>query len=106
MRFTKAWSAVPVIGLALLASGCGGEKTDVTAGTEDFNQELQPQGITMECPKEVDGGEGTEFDCTLKGKGGESKTVKLKVVKDGDALAVDVADRAGFDAAVKQLSGS
>jgi hypothetical protein len=104
MRITKGLAAVP-IGLALVAAGCGGEKTDVTAGTEDFNQELQPQGITMECPKEVKGGENTEFDCTLKGKGGESKTVRLKVVKDGEDLAVDVADRAAYDSAVKQLSG-
>jgi len=105
MRLNTAWAAVPVAGLALLAAGCGGEKTDVSAGTEDFNQELKPQGITMECPKEVDGGENTEFECTLKGKSGDSKKVKLKVVKDGDDLAVDVADKASFDAAVKQLAG-
>jgi len=105
MQFTKAWSAVPV-GLALLAAGCGGEKTDVTAGTEDFNKELQPQGITMECPKEVDGGENTQFECTLKGKDGQSKKVQLKVVKDGEDLAVDVANKAEFDSAVKELSSS
>ena len=104
MQFNKAWSVVPV-GLALLAAGCGGEKTDVSAGTEDFNRELQPQGITMECPKEVDGGENTQFECTLKGKGGQSKKVQLKVVKDGEDLAVDVANKAEFDSAVQELAG-
>lgn len=104
MRFTKAWTAVPV-GLALLAGGCGGATTDVSAGTEDFNQDLEPQGISIECPKEVNGGENTEFDCTLKGKGGESKTVKLKIVKDGEDLAVAVANKAEYDATVRELAG-
>ena len=38
--------------LELLRSG---EKTDVSAGTEDFNQELAPQGLSLDCPKEIDG---------------------------------------------------
>lgn len=95
-----------VAGLALVfAVGCGGEKTDVSAGTEDFNQELSAEGSKLECPKEVDGGEGTEFECTLKGQGGKEAKVKLKVVKQGDELAVDVVDQAAFDEARQQVVG-
>lgn len=104
MDISKAWSAAPV-GLALLAVGCGGSTTDVSAGTEDVNRQLEPQGVSLECPKEVDGGEGTEFDCTMKGEGGKSKAVKLKVVKDGEDLAVDVANQTEFDSAIKEVSG-
>lgn len=104
MNLTRTW-ALAGVGAALAVAGCGGEKTDVSAGTEDFNQELEPQGLSLECPKEVDGGEGAEFDCTMKSKGGESKTVKLKVVKDGDALAVDVANKAEFDSTIQELTG-
>jgi glycerate-2-kinase len=95
-----------VAGLALVfAVGCGGEKTDVSAGTSDFNKELAAEGSTLECPKEVDGGEGTQFECTLKGKGGQAEKVQLKVVKQGGDLAVDTVDQAAFDTARQKVQG-
>jgi hypothetical protein len=104
MRFTRATSALAV-GAALAAAGCGGSTTDVSAGTEDFNQELKADGLSLECPKEVSGGEGTQFDCTMKGPGGKSKTVQLKIVTDQGDLAVDVVNKAEFDASRKELAG-
>jgi hypothetical protein len=104
MRLNRAWCVLPV-GAVLALAGCGGEKTDVSGATEDRNKELSGQGLSLDCPKEVDGGEGTQFDCTMKGEGGKSKTVKLKIVKENDELAVDVADKAEYDSTVKELGG-
>ena len=104
MRLTRAWCVVPV-GAMLAVAGCGGEKTDVSAATDDFNKELTAQGLSLDCPKEVDGGEGTQFDCTMKGEGGKSKTVQLKIVKEGGDLAVDVANKAEYDSTLKELAG-
>ncbi len=104
MRFTRALSAVPV-GLALIAAGCGGEKTDVSGGVDDYNQQLRPEGVSIDCPKEVNGGEGTTFDCTMKGRGGQSKTVQLRVAKEGDDLVVAAANEAEFNASVKEVGG-
>jgi hypothetical protein len=103
MRLTRALCVLPV-GAALAVAGCG-EKTDVTAGTEDFNQDLRAEGLSLECPKEVKGGDGTQFDCTMKGKGGQRKTVQLKIVTEQGDLAVDVVNRAEFDATRKELAG-
>ncbi len=69
----------------LLVAGCGGETTDISAAVDDTNKNLQG-AATLDCEDEVDGGEGTEFDCTLKGKkSGESETVKIKIIKNGIA---------------------
>lgn len=106
MDLLKRRHMLSVAGLALVfAVGCGGEKTDVSAGTEDFNKELAAEGSKLECPKEIDGGEGTEFECTLKGQSGKASKVKLKVVKQGEDLAVDVADQAAFDNARQEVVG-
>ena len=69
----------------LFAIGCGGETTDISAAVADTNKNLQG-AAKLTCPKEIDGGEGTEFECTLKGsKSGKTATVNLKVGKDSIA---------------------
>ena len=95
---------VPLACAALIAAGCGGEKTDVSKGVDELNQTFGQSGVKIDCPKEVDGGEGTEFDCTLKGNGKEEK-VDLKVVKQGEDLAVDVADQADFQKKLGTVAG-
>ena len=80
MRHTLSLVAIA----PLLVIGCGGEKTDITAAVDDTNKNLQG-AATIDCPDEVDGGEGTKFDCTLKGKGGKTATVQIKIIKDGIA---------------------
>jgi Domain of unknown function (DUF4333) len=88
-----------------LATGCGA-KTDVSKGVEDFNRNLEANGLTLECPKEIKGGEGTEFDCTLKGtRNGKSAPVKLKVAKEEGDLVIDAADQKAFDVARQEVSG-
>ena len=91
---------------AALGAGCGGEKTDISQGVERLNTDLlEPQGVSMDCPDEVDGGEGATFDCTLKAtKGDASAPVKMKIVKEDGDLAVDIADEKQFDAALKKVS--
>jgi hypothetical protein len=94
--------------LAAVAAGCGGETTDVSGGVTDLNKQLTDQGLAAEldCPKEIDGGEGTEFECTLKGTdSGTEEKVDLKVQKEGDKLVVNVADQAKFDASLQKVAG-
>ena len=84
--------------LAAVAAGCGGEKTDVSKGIDSFNDRLRDQGVAAEfdCPKEVDGGEGTEFECTLKQTEGD-KTAKVQFVvkkEDGDYVVFEKDQRA------------
>jgi len=68
---------------AVFAAGCGGETTDISAAVDATNENLKANGVTLDCPKEVDGGEGTKVDCTLKGaKSGESAPLQVKVGKD------------------------
>jgi hypothetical protein len=103
MRLLKGGTAVAV---ALLIAGCG-QKTDISKGIEDFNRTLEPNGLTLECPKEVKGGEGTQFECTLKGtRNGKSAPVMLKIGKEEGDLVIDAADQKAFDTARQEVAGS
>jgi hypothetical protein len=98
-------AVVPVL-LAFFAAGCGGEKSNVSGGVNAINQELAQQGARLDCPKEVDGGEGATFDCDLKGiRTNKSTKIKMKIVKENGDLAVDFAgERAAVQAAIKQVT--
>ena len=92
---------------AIVAAGCG-EKTDVSGGVDNLNERLTQQGIPakLECPKEVDGGEGTKFECTLKAnEGDKSAKVQMQVQKEGDDLVVDVTDQQAFEKAITDVAG-
>jgi N-methylhydantoinase B/oxoprolinase/acetone carboxylase alpha subunit len=91
---------------AVLIAGCGGERSNVSGGVDQVNAELAKQGAQLDCPKEVDGGEGATFECTLKGtQTGKSAKIKMKIVKDKGALAVDFAgSRTEVQAALKQVT--
>ena len=94
--------------LALVAAGCGGEKTDVTSGVDNLNERLDQQGIPAEldCPDEVDGADGTEFDCELKAQEGDRKQkVKMEISKEGDDYVVDVKDQPSFERAIVAVAG-
>jgi hypothetical protein len=97
-------AALGASALLVFAAGCG-DKTDVSAGVADFNKQLATDGLMLDCPKEIEGGEGTTFDCTLKGKNGKSAPVKLKVTKENGDLVVDVADQAAFDQVRQEVAG-
>ena len=102
----KGTLACAVAGLALVA-GCGGETTDVSEGVNQTNKDLAQVGAKLDCPKEVDGGEGTEFDCKLQNTdASKSVDVKLKVVKEGEELGLAPVDEGAFDKAVTEVSGS
>ena len=103
---TQRLSALGLAGLVSLSIvACGGEKTDVSGGVDKLNQTLAAGNVELDCPKTVDGGEGTTFDCTVKSKqgGGKEAKVKLKVVKQGGDLAVDIDDQAAFGRAIQQV---
>ena len=94
--------------VVVVAAGCGGEKTDVSGGVDNLNERLTQQGIPakLECPKEVDGGEGTEFECTLKAnQGGKEEKLTMEVQKEGGDLVVDVKDQAQFEKALASVAG-
>ncbi|HVE67073.1 MAG TPA: hypothetical protein VNB64_00690 [Solirubrobacteraceae bacterium] len=98
-------AAVPVL-LAALAAGCGGEKSDVSGGVNAINQELAQQGARLDCPKEVDGGEGATFECDLEGtQTNKSTKIEMKIVKENGDLAVDFAGtRAQVQAAIRRVT--
>lgn len=107
LRRTPAALAL-VAALVLVATGCGGEKTDVTNGVDNLNERLNQQGIPAEldCPDEVDGAEGTEFDCELKAQEGDRKQkVKMEISKEGDDYVVDVKDQPSFERAIVAVAG-
>ena len=95
-------------GLAAVAAGCGGETTDVSGGVDALNKRLSDQGIaaSLDCPDEVDGGEGTDFECTLKAdEGGTSEKVQMEVQKENGELVVDVRDGEAWQKAIQNVSG-
>ena len=105
-RISAALALVSVA--AIVAAGCGGEKTDVSGGVDNLNERLTQQGIPakLECPKEVDGGEGTKFECTLKAnEGGKEEKVQMEVQKEGDDLVVDVQDQQAFEKSLAAVAG-
>ena len=94
-----------LLAVGAVAAGCGGEKTDVSQGVDELNNVLSQQGAELDCPDEVDGGEGATFDCTMKSTGGgESAQVKMKIVKEEGDLAVDIADPAQFEKALSKVA--
>lgn len=98
-----------ILALAAAATfgvGCGTERTDVSQGVEQINSEiLAPQGANLDCPDEIEGGEGATFDCTMNATEGEaSAPVEMKVVKEGEDLAVDIGDQQKFDEALATVS--
>jgi hypothetical protein len=105
-RISAALALVSVT--AVVAAGCGGEKTDVSGGVDNLNERLTQQGIPakLDCPKEVDGGEGTKFECTLKAnEGGKEEKIQMEVQKEGDDLVVDVQDQQAFEKALASVAG-
>ena len=97
-----------VTATAIVAAGCGGEKTDVSGGVDNLNERLTQQGIPakLDCPKEVDGGEGTDFECTLKAnEGGKEQKIQMQVQKEGGDLVVDVKDQQAFEKALAAVAG-
>ena len=108
-RLRRIGAAV-VIGLALavVAAGCGDEKTDVSGGGENLNKRLDDQGIAanLDCPDEVDGGEGTDFECTLKAdEGGTEQKVQMEVQEENGELVVDVRDGKAWEQAIQNVVG-
>jgi hypothetical protein len=100
--------AALVLATALVAAGCGGEKTDVTKGVDNLNERLTQQGIPakLECPDEVDGADGTEFECTLQASEGDRKQkIKMEISKEGDDYVVDVKDQPSFERAIVAVAG-
>ena len=108
-RLRRIGAALALVTVAAaVAAGCGGEKTDVSGGVDNLNERLTQQGIPakLDCPKEVDGGEGTKFECTLKAnEGGKEEKIQMQVQKEGDDLVVDVQDQQAFEKALASVAG-
>ena len=108
-RLSRLGAVLALVSITgVVAAGCGGEKTDVSGGVDNLNERLTQQGIPakLECPKEVDGGEGADFECTLKAnEGGKEEKVQMEVQKEGGDLVVDVKDQAAFEKAIATVAG-
>ena len=87
-----------------LLSGCG-ETTDVSGAVERLNNGfLAGQKVRLECPREVDGGDGANFECTLRNpRTGRAAPVTLRIVKDDGQSSVDMADGQQFGAALRRV---
>jgi Domain of unknown function (DUF4333) len=93
---------------AVAATGCGGEKTDVSKGIDSYNERLTQQGIPAEidCPDQVDGAAGTEFDCTLKAnEGDKSAKIRMEIRKEEDDLIVIEKDQKAVERAIQTVVG-
>jgi len=97
----RAGGIAVALALTVGLAACGGDKTDVSKPVEDLNATLKAAKVTLNCPKEVDGGEGTDFECTFKGPKGEQKTT-LTIKKVGDQLTVDGKDPKQFQGALQK----
>ena len=108
-RLRRIATALALAGAtAALAAGCGGETTDVSGGVDNLNKRLKDQGLaaSLDCPKEVDGGEGTDFECTLKSDDGSvSEKVQMEIQKENDDLVVDVRDQKAWEQALQKVGG-
>jgi hypothetical protein len=92
---------------ASLAAGCGGETTDVSQGVSSINKDLARQHVRLGCPKTVDGGAGAVFTCTLTNtRNHKSTKMKLKVVKQGDKLAVAPANSKEYPNALARIGAA
>lgn len=108
VRRTAATLALAALA-AVLAAGCGGEKTDIGDAIDARNEAFQQQGVPvkLDCPDQVDGQEGTEFDCDLVAStGGDKKKVRMKIDNEGDDLTVDFKDTAAFERTAAQLAAA
>lgn len=103
-KLRRSFAALPVA--AVVLAGCGGERSNVSGGVDQVNTALAARGAKLECPKEVDGGAGATFECTLKGtRTGKSAKIKMKIVKEKGALAVDFNGQAAeVQAAIRQVT--
>ncbi len=99
MSKLRAPGTIAALALTLALAACGGEKTDVTRGEQEINDELKSTDARLRCPKEVDGGEGTKFDCTVTGPGGDQK-VPMTLTKENGELVLDPQDQKQFKSAL------
>ena len=101
-----AWLGCVAIG-GVLAAGCGGETTDVSQGVASINKDLARQHVKLDCPKTIDGGAGAVFTCTLTNtRNHQSTKMKLKVVKQGDKLAVAPANSKEYPKALERIGAA
>ena len=97
-----------VLASMAVAAGCGGEKTDVSQGVANINKDLlNGQSVRLGCPKEVDGGEGTVFTCTITNTRNKKSTkLKMKVTKQNGQLAVDINSEKEFQKALERIGAA
>lgn len=94
---------------AVVAAGCGAKKTDVSAVVDTYNDRLSQRGFLgrLECPDQVEGREGTKFDCTLRAEqGGQTEKVKMEIKKEGDDLIAMEDDPQAFERAIQAVAGA
>jgi hypothetical protein len=108
VRYEAWWRggglAIAAVSL-VAASGCGGETTDVSKGVANINKDLlNAQGVRLDCPKNVNGGAGTVFNCTLhSSRTKKSAKLRMKVAKQNGQLAVDIANEKEFREALRKI---
>lgn len=104
IRPILAVCAVCLLGGGVLL-GCGTTTTNVSQGVQKFNTLLNSKGfnVTLSCPTTVNGGAGTQFQCSLTGPTGKTTKVQLKIVSQNGSLAVEQVNTAAFENAINQV---
>jgi hypothetical protein len=109
-RLRRIATALAVVTAAgVVAAGCGGDKTDIGEAIDQRNEAFQSQGIPvkLECPDQVDGHKGAEFDCELvASRGGQKEKVRMEIDEEGDELTVDFKDTAEFERTAAKLAAA
>ena len=106
-RIAAALALVTVA--AAVAAGCGGKKTDIGDAIDARNEAFEQQGVPLklECPDQVDGHKGAEFDCDLvASRGGDKEKVKMKIDEEGGDLTVDFKDSRAFEQTAAKLAAA
>ena len=87
------------------STGGLGDTTDVSKGVESINKELlSDQGVRLDCPTEVTGGNGALFTCTISNTRTDKRTeLGMKVANQHGVLAVDIADEKEFRKALQTI---
>ena len=82
--FVRSGAVAALLGVAFLATGCGGAVIDdvkqEAAIEENLQKSVGQKVSSVECPSGVEVEAGKTFECTVRLAGGEEETATLKIL--------------------------
>jgi Domain of unknown function (DUF4333) len=83
---------IAVVGVGVLAAGCGEETIDNAQMEQDLVGQLaldagvDPGQVSVECPTDEKAEEGNKFECTLFAPNGDEVAVQVTITDGGDSF--------------------